>query len=170
MRLTITMAAISTLLTFSAHAQQNVAGCSDNAVHTQLVTVDQTLEQQGFSLIQFKMMSMPSGAYVPVDVTLEQGKMYQINFIASQQFSQYTFTILDKDKNKTVDKKVKQKDGVSNQLTESFAAPYTGRYIIILTQKVKGKSEACGGFSILKAVNDHLPAGPSDKHPAGSKK
>jgi hypothetical protein len=141
-----------------AQQQQNVKTCSDKTVHAELVSMDKSLEQQGFNLLQFKLMSMPSGAYVPVEIAMEQGKMYQINFIASKNYQQYTFTIIDKDRNKIVNKKIKQKDGINNQFTESFAAPYTGNYIIVLTQKVKGQSEACGGFSILKAVNDHLPA------------
>jgi hypothetical protein len=169
MRLKISIAIIASAfsLTTQAQQQQNVAGCSDKAVHAQLVSIDQTLEQQGFNLVQFKLMSMPSGSYVPVEMEMEQGKMYQINFIASKNYQQYTFTILDKDRKKVVDKKVKQKDGLNNQFTESFAAPYTGSYIIVLTQKVKGQDEACGGFSVLKAVNDHLPA---TAPAAGSKK
>jgi hypothetical protein len=159
MRLKVSLALLASAFTFYTNAQtQNVAGCNDKTVHAQLVSIDQTLEQQGFKLVQFKLMSMPSGAYVPVEVAMEQGKMYQVNFIAAKNYQQYTFTILDRDRKKVVDKKVKQKDGLNNQFSESFAAPYTGNFIIVLTQKVKGQDEACGGFSILKAVNDHLPA------------
>lgn len=168
MRLKISLAVFAAALSFSGSAQQNVAGCSDKTVHAQLVSIDQALEQQGFSLIQFKLMSMPSGDYVPVEIAMEQGKMYQINFIASKNYHQYTFAIMDRDRKKIVDKKVKQKDGMNNQYTESFAAPYTGNFIVVLTQKVKGQDEACGGFSVLKAVNDHLPA--KATAPAGSKK
>lgn len=160
MRLKIFLVALTATCSVSAYAQQqqNVVGCSDRTVHAELVSLDKSLEQQGFSLLQFKLMSMPSGAYVPVEATMEQGKMYQINFVASKSYQQYTFTIIDQDRKKIVHKKIKQKEGSSNQLTESFAAPYSGNFIIVLTQKVKGQDEACGGFSILKAVNDHLPA------------
>lgn len=160
MRLHITLAILASSFSFCTQAQQqqNVMSCSDKTVHAELVSMDKSLEEQGFSLLQFKLMSMPSGAYVPVEIAMEQGKMYQINFIASKNYQQYTFTIIDKDRKKIVDKKIKQKDGINNQFTESFAAPYTGNFIIVLTQKVKGQNEACGGFSILKAVNDHLPA------------
>ncbi len=75
--------------------------------------------------------------------------MYQINFLASKDFQQYNLTLVDKDRKKLINKKVKQ--GGSSRLSESFAAPYTGNYIIILSQKVKGQPEACGGISILKS-------------------
>ncbi len=160
MRLKLSLALLASVFAFGTNAQQqqSVAGCNDKTVHAQLVSIDQSLEQQAFILVQFKLMSMPSGAYVPVEVAMEQGKMYQINFIANKNYQQYTFTILDRDRKRIVDKKVKQKDGLNNQYTESFAAPYTGNFIIVLTQKVKGQDEACGGFSVLKAENDHLPA------------
>lgn len=132
-----------------AQQQQNVAICTDKVMHAELVSLDKALEQRGFSLEQFNMMSMPSGSYVPVTVEMKGGEMYQINFIASKNFQQYHITILDKDRKKLTDKKIKQ--GGSYRLTESFAAPYTGNYVIVLSQKVKGQNEACAGLSILKA-------------------
>jgi len=117
-------------------------------MHSELVSLDKSLEERGFGLEQFKMMNMPSGSYVPVTVNMQEGKMYQINFIASKNFQQYHLTVMDKDRNKLVDKKIRQ--GGNRQLSESFAAPYTGTYMVIVSQKVKGQPEACGGLSVLK--------------------
>lgn len=151
MRNKIILAVAAAVFSTTAFAQQeqNVKGCSDKVMHAELVSLDKSFEQRGFSLVQFNTMSMPSGSYVPVQINMEQGKMYQINFLASKNFQQYNLTIVDKDRKKLLHKKVKQ--GGSNRLSESFAAPYTGNFIIILTQKVKGQSEACGGISILKS-------------------
>lgn len=153
MRNKIILAIFAAVFSTTAFAQQeqNVKGCSDKVMHAELVSLDKSFEQQGFSLIQFNTMSMPSGSYVPVQINMEQGKMYQVNFLASKNFQQYNLTIVDKDRKKLVNKKVKQKEGASNRISESFAAPYTGNYIIILSQKVKGQAEACGGISILKS-------------------
>ncbi len=74
-------------------------------MHAELVSLDKSFEQQGFSLVQFNTMSMPSGSYVPVQINMEQGKMYQINFLASKNFHQYALTIVDKDRKKLVNKK-----------------------------------------------------------------
>jgi hypothetical protein len=153
MRTKIILAFIATVFSTGVFAQQqqNVAVCSDKVMHSELVSIDKSFEQKGFDVVQFNMMKFPSGAYVPVQVTLEQGRMYQINFLASKDFQQYNFTILDKDRKKLVDKKVKQKDGNNTRLSESFAAPYSGSFLIVISQKVKGQKEACGGLSILKA-------------------
>lgn len=131
--------------------QQHVKVCNDKVMHTELVMLDKSLEERGFHLVQFNTMNMPSGSYLPVTVSMKEGKMYQINFIANKNFKQYNVTILDKDRKKLMDKTVKQKNGGSNQLSESFAAPYSGNYFVILSQKVKGQDEACGGISILEA-------------------
>ena len=151
MRISSILAVIASAFSFGAYAQQqqNVAICHDKVMHAELVSLDKSLEQRGFSLEQFNMMSMPSGSYVPVSVTMQQGEMYQINFIASKNFQQYHVTVLDKDRKKLIDRKAKQ--GGNYQLTESFAAPYTGNFIIVLSQKVKGQKEACAGLSVLKA-------------------
>jgi len=154
----IALAFIASAFSFYSYGQaQNVSICKDSEMNSHLVSLDNGLEQQGFKLMQFQMMNMPSGSLVPITVTLEKNKMYQLNFIASKNYQQYTFTLLDKDHKKWIDKKVKQKDN-RHEFTESFAAPASGEFIIVLTQKVKGQAEACGGFSVLKAVNDHLPA------------
>lgn len=150
MRNKIFMALAASALSFCSYAQQqqNVAVCSDRVMHSELVSLNKSFEERGFSLDQFQMMSMPSGSYIPVTVNMKEGKMYQINFIASKNFQQYHLTVMDKDRKKLIDKKIKQ--GGNQQLSESFAAPYTGTYMIILSQKVKGQAEACGGLSVLK--------------------
>jgi hypothetical protein len=157
MSLKITLATIATIGSFMTYGQaQNVSICKDNAMNSQLVSLDNGLENQGFKLVQYQMMNMPSGSYIPVAVTLEKDKMYQLNFVASNNYSQYTFVLMDKDHKKWIDLKIKQKDN-KVILSQSFAAPASGEYMVLLTQKVKGQNEACGGFSVLKAVNDHLP-------------
>lgn len=159
MQLKLTLAIITTAISslcFGQSNQNNAASCNDNRLHSELVDVDNSFEQQGFKLVQYKTLSMPSGDYLPIYVSLEQGKMYQFNFIANEHYNQYTFTLLDQDKQKLIDEKIRSKDN-NNKLTKSFTAPYTGNYVVILTQKVKGQKSACGGFSVLKAVNDHLP-------------
>jgi hypothetical protein len=157
MSLKITSAIFASMLSLMSYGQeQRAVVCRDNAVNEQLVSLDNGLEERGFKLVKYQMITMPSGSLVPVTVTLEKDKMYQINFIANKDYQQYTITLVDKDRKKWMDKKIKQKDN-KGMFTESFAAPESGEYYIILTQKVKGMAEACGGISVLKAVNDHLP-------------
>lgn len=148
---TLLLASAVSFPSFAQDQQQNVSACSDNVMHSELVSLDNSLEQQGFRLEQFKLMNMPSGSYVPVAMHMEAGAMYQINFLASKNYQQYHLTIIDKDRQKLVDKKVKQKSGDHHYVSQSFVAPYSGNFIIVLSQKVKGQREACGGLSVLKA-------------------
>lgn len=156
MRLKLSFALLASIFSCCAVAQQqqHVAACTDKALHAELVSWNNAFEQRGFKLVQFQTMDFPSGAYVPVTVNMEAGKMYQINFFANKDFQQCTLTLLDKNKAKLISKKIKQKDAPGHKISESFTAPYSGDFYIILTQKVKGRDAACGGISVLKAVNN----------------
>ncbi len=157
---TVLVTAMMPILTVKATAQQNVAACTDKLIHTELVMLDKELEDRGFNLVQFQTMNMPSGAYLPVTLQMDAGQMYQINFIANKEFKEYSLTLIDKDRQKLVDRKMKQKSGAKHHISESFVAPYSGNYVIVLTQKLKGVKEACAGFSVLEAT---APAKPGKK-------
>ena len=125
-------------------------------MHEDLVWMDNLLSKQGFTVRQFRMLSIPAKAYVPVTVEMEAGKVYQLNFLAAPGFQKCTLTLIGKDKKELVKKKYKG-DGVKglgnneNQFSQSFAPPYTGTYWIIISQKVKGNDMACAGLSILES-------------------
>lgn len=143
-------------IVFISSAQQPTptskqAGCNDVQVHSTLVSLDNADEQKGFSLQLFETFSMPSGNLIPFTMTLEQGKLYDFNFVATPAYMQYTFTIIDKDNNKLVNVKKKSKSGGDHFLNQNFVAPYSGIYIIVMSQKTKGKGEACGGLGVMKA-------------------
>lgn len=134
---------------FLAQAQEAGTSCNDKTVHAELVIMNKSVEQTGFSLVQFHTLSLPAGNYVPLYVSMEAGKMYQINFVGSKDAKNYTLVLIDKDKKKLIDKK---KEPNAHQFTQSFTAPYTGTYALILSQKVKGESSSCAGVSVLKAA------------------
>jgi len=145
------------MLVFSAHAQQTDAdgpdACHDTYLHSEMVEQNEDFMQQGFKVELFKVISFPVNTYVPVPVTLEQGQMYQINFVANRDFQKVTMVLLDKDKNELINKKFKGKDSQQHWFSQSVAAPYTGNYWIILSQKAKGEDAVCGGVSVLKAAH-----------------
>jgi hypothetical protein len=132
--------------------RQEAAGpCLDKYLHGEMVDLNKDFARQGFSLELFKILSFPENSYVPVAVNLEQGQMYQINFVANRDFQKASLVLLDKDKRELIDKKYKGKNSQQHWFSQSVAAPYTGTYWIILTQKAKGQGEVCGGLSVLKA-------------------
>lgn len=140
-----------------AFSQQNNApapkeGCTDAQVHSTLVSLNSADEQKGFTLKMFETFGMPSGNLIPFTVTMEEGQLYDINFVANQAFNQYTFAIIDKDNNKLTNKKVKSSKVKESFMNQNFVAPYSGSYIIVVSQKVKGQAEVCGGISVLKAA------------------
>jgi hypothetical protein len=146
-------------LLFSAFtfAQQEVlTSCDNKKMHEDLVWMDGTLEKQGFTVQQFRMLNIPVKTYVPVEVEMKAGKVYQVNFLAAPGFQKCTLTLIGKDKKELIKKKYKGdgNKGIGNnenQFSQSFAPPYTGTYWIIISQKVKGNDMACAGLSILES-------------------
>lgn len=146
------------LSTVAVAQQDNAAPkaneCTDAMVHSMLVSLNKADEDHGFTLKMFETFSMPSGNLIPFTIQLEQGVLYNMNYVVNKDFSQYTFTIIDKDNNKPVNKKVRSKNTNDPHMSLNFVAPYSGQYIIVVSQKVKGQNEVCGGVSVMKAAGN----------------
>lgn len=125
--------------------------CQDKYLHGEMVDLNKDFAQQGFSLELFKVLSFPAKTYIPVTVNLEEGEMYQINFVANRDFQKASLVLLDEHKKELINKKYNGKSSQQHWFSQSVVAPYTGTYWIILTQKVKGEDQVCGGLSVLKA-------------------
>ena len=137
--------------TFLSYGQSNE--CNDNKLHYELVTINETFENQGFKLSLFQTLNIPAKSYLPIKLTLEQGKMYQINYIVQDNYQNYTMILIDKNQKELFKLNVKRKKTDKNFSTQGLIAPYSGDYWLILTQKVKGKKQACAGLSVLESSN-----------------
>ena len=154
--LNITTVISGVLFSLASFAQQKQAppqepGCDDPNVHSTLVAIDANYENQGYNLAVFQTIPIASGAIVPVYIKMDQGKLYQINFVANPDFQQFSLVIIDKDKNKLLEQKVKNKGQKEHFISQNFIAPYSGNFLIAVSQKLKSEKEACAGVSILKA-------------------
>lgn len=127
--------------------------CNDSHLHAEMVTLNQTFENQGFKVDLMKTFSIVSKTYYPVPLTLEQGKLYQINYIVQDNFQNYDMILIDKNKKELFKLKIKSKKTKKNFSTQGLVAPYTGDYYLILTQKVKGTKQACAGISVMESMN-----------------
>lgn len=135
----------------SSYGQSNE--CYDSKLHYEMVTLNQTFENQGFKVNLFKTISIPSKAYLPIALTLEQGKLYQINYVVQDNYQNYTMILIDKNKKELFKLKIKSKDTENNFSIQGLVAPYSGDYWLILTQEVKGAKRACAGISVMESMN-----------------
>jgi len=125
--------------------------CDDPYLHGEMVAYNEDFLQQGFTVDLFQVVQFPKNAYVPVRIHLEQGQMYQINFVANRFFQKVSITLMGKDKEQIFQEKFKGKTSQQHWFSKSMVAPYTGDYWVIMTQKAKDKDMVCGGLSVLKA-------------------
>lgn len=134
-----------------AQNTQPTGTCSDNSIHAELVSINNNYEKTGFDLIQFKTVNLQSKALLPIVVEMQVGKMYQLNFLGNKTAKEISIVLFDKERNKLIDEKRKLKsDNADHLISVSFAAPYSGNYIVIISQRQKAKEALCAGFSILK--------------------
>lgn len=149
---TISAMMVCTLWASAQEQKASPLNCDDPMVHSTIVSLNNNDESKGFSLKMMQSFSMPSGNLIPFTVQLEKGKLYSINFAASPNFKQFTFTIIDQDNKKPVNKKVKSSKTKEHYLNQSFIASYTGQYIIVVSQQGSDKNDHCGAISLMQAA------------------
>lgn len=136
---------------FSSYAQST--NCDDGKLHYELVTLNESFENQGFKLFLFQSLNIQTKTYLPIKLQLEQGKMYQINYIVQDNFKNYDMILIDKNKKELFKIQVKNKKTDKHYSSQGLVAPYSGDYWLILTLKVGGAKKACAGLSVMESMN-----------------
>lgn len=138
-----------TAFAIDAQAQQPKIGCVDKAVRLQAEQLKHDLKVQGQEVYKDAMIGMTNMEPYPVAVQLEARELYQLIFVANANASKIYFELYDGTDKKIGEKKIDNK-GNNNFVVYSFMPQKTDMYLVVLTQKVKGKKEICGSFSITR--------------------
>ena len=146
-------------LSFSAFAQkQNEAlGCIDKVMVVQSEELKSTFKKQGLTVYRDAMITMESNMPLPIAIQMVKGRIYQLIFIGNKKSSKVSMEILNGD-----DKRVALKEtskGGNNYIVYSFIPDKTDVYLVMLSQKFKGKT-ICGSFTLLHDA----PAAPATEN------
>lgn len=137
------------LSSLAAQAQQRpTIGCVDKAVRLQSEQIKRQFKEQGLTVYKDAMIQMESRQPFSIAVQLTQGQLYQLLFVGSKKASKITMELFD-GKDNLIDTKTLTDPAKSNFIIYSFAPLKSDIYLIILTQKIKGK-KVCSSFSILQ--------------------
>ena len=140
---TIALAFLATV----SFAQKPVMGCVDRDIRLQSEELRSAFLKQGLSVLRDAMIGMQSNEPTPIAVNFTKGKLYQMVYIANRASSKMELEIFDGN-----DKKIGSKSaggtGEPNYIIYSFIPDKTDIYLVVLSQKFKGK-ETCGSFTIL---------------------
>lgn len=139
---------------YSQQRQPNV-GCIDKAIKIQAQDLHLSFAKQGMTIYRDAMISMNDREPFPVAVQLEKGHLYQLILIGSKGAGKIKMEIFDGKDKKIGDKtaSLDKTDQNSNCIIYSFVPSTTDLYLIVLSQKAKGK-ELCGSFSIMEKEAD----------------
>lgn len=152
MRKTFSIVLLTTLsvLSTKTFAQQAKIGCLDKGIRLQSEQFKSDLKTQGLEVYKDAMIGMNNMEPYPVAVQLEARELYQLIYVANPDASKIYFEIFDGADKKIGEKKIDNKGGKNNFIVYSFLPQKTDMYLVVLTQKVKGKKEICGSFSIMQ--------------------
>lgn len=141
---------LSSLLTYNnTQAQSNKIGCLDTKIRLQSEQIKQDFVAQGMVVYKDAMLSMDNKEPYPVAIQLTGNEMYQMVFVGSNQATKLFFELFDGNQKKIAEKVV-ENNGTNNFIIHSFMPPKSDMYLLVVSQKVKGLKQMCGGLSVMK--------------------
>ena len=139
------------LFTINAQAQRAKIGCMDKNITVQAGQIKHDFRAQGMEVYKDAMLSMQSQEPYPVAIQLTQGQLYQFIFVGSKQSSRIYFELFNGRDEKIESITLKGKDG-KNFIVYSFLPQKSDVYLIVAAQKIKGKTNVCGSFTVMQQL------------------
>jgi hypothetical protein len=149
------MRALFTILAFSlmgitASAQTDALGCIDKDIRMQAEGLKASFVKQGMVVYRDAMFTMESLSATPVGIQMIKGRMYQLIFVGNNTANEISLEIFDGNDKKIATKQVKK--GGYNYIAYSFIPDKTDVYLVMLSQKFKGRS-SCGSFTLMQEAS-----------------
>lgn len=135
-------------------AQQPAIGCVDKAARLQSQKIKSQFLDQGMEVYRDAMLEMENRQPYPIAVQLSEKQLYQLIFVGSDKASKITMELYNGKDEKIAEKELTDPSTL-NYFIYSFAPPRSDVYLIILTQKFKGKT-VCSSFTIMQNKNGVL--------------
>lgn len=148
MRTIVFIASLLFLLT-DAYAQQARVGCVNKSMRVQAEQMKHDFKAQGMEVYKDAMLSMAPGQPAPIAIQLTEKQLYQFILVGDGNASKIYFELYDGKDNKLAEKTIKKGDN-TNFIIYSFVPQKSDIYLVVLTQKVKGKADVCGSFTIMQ--------------------
>lgn len=159
MKKVLTILALS-FTSFCSFAQKESLGCIDKDMRVQSEGLKASFEKQGMKVYRDAMISMESLVPVPIGIQMVKGRMYQLIFVGNAKSSKVQMEIFDGNDKKLAAKHTEK--GGYNYIVYSFIPEKTDLYLVMLSQKFKGKT-LCGSFTLLHDAPAENPAPPAKK-------
>lgn len=132
----------------SATAQARI-GCVDKSMRIQAEDFKSGFEAQGMVAYKDAMLSMMPKQPYPIAIQLSAKEIYQFIFVGNHNSDKLYFELYDGNDKKLAEKVIDNEVG-KNFILYSFIPEKSDLYLVVVSQKVKGKREVCGSFTIMK--------------------
>ncbi len=153
-KLALVLSIIVVAICNQAKAQQPAIGCVDKKARLQSQKIKLQFQDQGMEVYRDAMLEMENRQPYPIAIQLSDKQLYQLIFVGSDKASKITMELYNGKDEKVAEKVLKDPANL-NYFIYSFAPPRSDVYLVILTQKFKGK-KVCSSFTIMQN-KDGLP-------------
>lgn len=153
MRTTIHIILLLLLVTIAgnAAAQQAKIGCMDKSIRLQGEQMKHDFKAQGMEIYKDAMLTMTPKQPYPIAIQLMEKELYQFIFVGSNNGGKLYFELFDGGDNKIGEKKV-EVTKKNNYVIYSFIPQKTDLYLVVVSQKGKGKNDVCGSFTVMQKI------------------
>lgn len=145
----LTTILLLTVTCSTAFAQQPKIGCVDKSIRLQGEQMKHDFKAQGMEVYKDAMLGMDAKEPYPIAVQLNAQQQYQFIFVGNGNATKLFFELYDGADTK-LEERVVENNGGNNFIIYSFTPQKTDLYLVVLSQKVKGKGQVCGSFSVMK--------------------
>lgn len=151
MRISLSVIILTVLITIISNNTYGQAkiGCMDKAIRVQSQQLKHDFKAQGLEVYKDAMISMGNKEPFPVAVQLTAGEQYEFIFTGNKNADKLYFELYD-GHDKKLAEKVVENTGKNNYILYAFIPQMSDLYLIVLSQKVKGKKEYCGSFTVMR--------------------
>lgn len=122
--------------------------CSDLNVHSKLIDLNKTLEEQHFKMSFFSSGNIPSKTLMSVRLDCKAGETYEIRYVLGTNATKYQLNVIDNNVRHIVKLKGKAGDNDLTVVNGSFKATADGVYVVVYSQQ--SKLDNCIGLSVFK--------------------
>lgn len=143
---------ITVFITNNALAQAKI-GCMDKGIRLQSQQLKHDFKAQGMEVYKDAMIGMANKEPFPIAVQLSAGEQYEFIFTGNKKADRLYFELYDGNDRKLADKTV-DNTGRNNYILYAFIPEKSDLYLVVVSQKIKGKKEFCGSFSVMRKTSN----------------
>lgn len=134
----------------SLQDQYPLLPCDNDEIHRSLVVANETHLNKDGKLTMFQLIEAPDKAFVPVLISVVEGKRYALNVSVDPAYKKLDLAVIDGEQTEIVKHTSRNRKGDRSVSRQVFTAKETGHYWLVLNLASGKKASNCVGIGIIE--------------------